>query len=245
MSSLLHRAAAIIRTIGARPGTTFGVRELAAMLDLPPASCSRILLQMSRLGWVDRDGVRGGFRLGQALYALVDGGQSTTAFPHERLDELTSFAIRHTATVLIVALRGTNRLVLYSISASASTPVVRNEDQFVYSTASGRLLLALQSPAERRRLVRRLGIPTRMTWPGILNTRELHAELRAIRREGLVSHQQGVYAAAAVPLPDDGLRPVALAAFTLVPGAAHTALRDGLLLIASRFPAQSQGVTPR
>jgi DNA-binding IclR family transcriptional regulator len=228
MSSLLSRSDAILRVLAANPGETTGVRRIAAKTGMPAATCSRILGQLARLGWVDQDGVRGGFRLGQAIYSLANGDAHATSFPQGLLDLLTALAVRHQAAVLVVSLQSDRRIIRYSIRPTVVSALIRNEDHLVYGTASGRLLLALLPPTERSRLIRQLGLPTRWSWPGVLTMPELQAELRAIRRDRAVAFRQNGYAAAAVPMPGPGGPPCALAAYSQDPTADPAALLAGL-----------------
>lgn len=255
MSSLLVRSDAILRVLSANPGETTGVRRIAAEAGMPAATCSRILGQLARLGWVDQDGVRGGFRLGQAIYSLANGGAHATAFPQALLDLLTALAVRHQAAVLVVSLQGGRRIIRYSIRPTVLSSLIRNEDHLVYGTASGRLLLALLPLVERNRILRQLGLPTRWSWPGVLTMPELQAELRAIRRDRAVAFRQNGYAAAAVPMPGPAGPASALAAYSQDPATVPADLLAGLRSTAGRIAAdtslaaapvpQSQGTTPR
>lgn len=248
MSSLLARSDAILRVLAANPGETTGVRRIAAEARMPAATCSRILGQMTRLGWVDQDGVRGGFRLGQAIYSLANGGAHATSFPQGMLDLLTALAVRHQAAVLVVSLQGGRRIIRYSIRPTAVSALIRNEDDLVYGTASGRLLLALLPPAERSRLIRQLGLPTRWSWPGVLTLPELRSELHAIRRERAAAFRQNGYAAAAVPMPGPGGPSCALAAYSQDPTADPAALLAGLrstLAAIAGVAASSAAPAPR
>lgn len=187
MSKVLARSTRILDTLAHRRLWRLG--ELAEAVALPPATCARLLASLVELGWVDQVAPRGAYRLGPRAHALA------ASHPYQErlvlackpvLDELAS---QLGQAVVLVALRGrTRQVLLLRMSRASEMEFLPTEDGDLYSTATGRLLLA-HTPSRRRvQLISQLGLPDVRAWPGVVDHDELHAELRQLRREGIAEH---------------------------------------------------------
>ena len=225
MSRLLERATTVIAALGSDPQPLHAVARVAG---LPPATCTRLLKELVRLGWADQDGNRGDYRLGPRAYTL------TSATPYrQRLVASAAPAMRRLAErwpaagFVLVVLRPWGRHLLwecgaYNGSASGRMRLVAEE---LWSGASGRLLLAHLPARERHRWIDHVGLPAPSLWKGIATSRELLAALAEVRRDGRVEMalpRRRLWACA-VPIPDGEGGYAAIGAYLPI-----DAPRDGL-----------------
>lgn len=201
MDQALQRFTTLIEALAGAGSGGLALGELAARCALPPATCSRALKSMARLGWADQAGNRGTYRLGPRATALSASGSYRGSLLQVAEPLLRAFIRRHPAVgIALVALRDGQRFGLWSHDPvhGGGLELVANHD--VWGMPSGRLLVALLPPRQRRRWCERLGLPTPAQWPGIASSAELREALAQIRRERLAQVVRGgmVYTTMAV-----------------------------------------------
>ncbi len=204
MSRLLERATTVITALGSDP---LPLHAIATSAGLPPATCTRLLKVLVRLGWADQDGNRGDYRLGPRAYTL------TSATPYrQRLVASVAPTMRRlaerwpSAGFVLVVLRPWGRHLLWECGAYNGSAVgrMRLVAEELWSGASGRLLLAHLPARERHRWIDQVGLPAPSVWKGIATRRELLAALADVRRDGWVEMalpRRRLWACA-VPIPD-------------------------------------------
>lgn len=197
MSRVLERTTRLLEALAERPA--WHLSELAVRVDLPPATTARLLASLVELAWADQIAPRGAYRLGPRAEALAErrpylGRLVTAARPL-----LADLAHGLGQGAVLTCLAGDQRRVLLLRTPHHAVPVseLPVADRDLYATASGRLLLAHLAPRPRNRLFDRLGPPAKTTWPGLLDRRELLAELRLLRRTGLSEDRSGQWHALA------------------------------------------------
>lgn len=204
---VLMRASRLLSQIGESPGAS--VITLASAADLPVATTSRLLNALFALGWVDRQGARGGWRIGPRLHAMMCG------LPYrERLIGAARATMEHLAKelgapVTLSGLMRDRRQILCESAPDGAAMSSLCEQDDLYYTAAGRVLIAHLPPAQRRRQVDRIGRPRRVTtWAGVLTRLELLRALAQIRRQGserfVRSETRSVHEAVAIPDGDGG-----------------------------------------
>lgn len=200
MTRVLERASTLISLFGGKGDRHVALGQVARDSGLSPATCSRLLKSLVNLGWIDQDGNRGDYRLGPRLFALARGQAYRAADLAVWRPRLYELAATTRATVVLSTLRHGRRQILYEVSLGRGQQGL-DEHEDCYTTASGRLLLAMLARRERDRLIERLGMPGTERWPGIIDRRELDAalaELRRQRRLELINRPTGLATAAAV-----------------------------------------------
>ncbi len=215
MPHLLERATSVIAALGAEPQALHAV---AATTALPPATCTRLLKELVRLGWADQDGNRGGYRRGPRAYALA----ASTPYRQRCIDRyvprMRGLAARWPrAGIVLVALRPWGRHLLWECGAYNGGPSgqLRLVTEDLWLGASGRVLVAHLKPRDRLTWIDQVGLPAPSIWRGIATRRELLSALAEIRREGFCEVPQplrGLWAGA-LPLQDGEGGQVALGAY--------------------------------
>jgi len=222
---LLERATRVIAALGAEPQALHAV---AAAAVLPPATCTRLLKELVRLGWADQDGNRGGYRRGPRAYALAADAPYRPHLVEAWAPRMRELGRRWPAAgVVLVVLRPWGRHLLWECGAfnGGGAGRLRLIAEELWGGASGRLLLALMPPRERHRWIDHVGLPAPALWRGIATRRELLDALAGIRRERwceVVQAKRGLWASA-TPIADGEGGHAALGAYLPL-----SAARDGL-----------------
>ncbi len=226
MPRLLERATAVICALGAEP---LSLHALARACALPPATCTRILKELVRLGWADQDGNRGDYRLGPRAYAVTSAAPYRQQLVGRLAPAMRGLAGRWpSAGLVLVVLRPWRRHLVWECGAyhGAGTGRLRLVAEELWSGASGRVLVANLPARERQRWIDRVGLPDPATWRGIARRSELLSALAEIRRDGwaeLAQPRRGLWACA-VPVADGEGGTAALGAYLPL-----SAPRDGLI----------------
>lgn len=183
MSRSLARTTALLDALAERPLASLG--ELAERCHLPPATCARLLAALVRLDWADQVAPRGPYRLGLRPQLLAERRPYLEELVRSVRPVAARLAERLGQSVVVVRLRGDRRQVLLLRSPQGDNAEISGaQDQDLYGTATGRLLLAHLAPRLRHLLIAQLGLPQPRQWPGILLRDELDHELRRLRRQG-------------------------------------------------------------
>lgn len=214
---VLARASALLSDLAAVPGQ--GLDDLAAGAGIPRATCARLLVALAGLGWVEHAGRGRGWRLGPRAQAIAEGAPYRTRLLAAARPQLFAAARALGQPVALSVLLGTRRLVLERAhpDGRCDRRLEIDGQADVPASFTGRLLLALQPAARRRRLCRLLGLPDPRRWPGCVDRRELQAELRRLAR-AREDGGGGRLACAAVALPDGAGGWAALGTHAPAPG---------------------------
>jgi DNA-binding IclR family transcriptional regulator len=184
MLQALQRFSSLIDALAKAGPGGLALGELAGQCALPPATCTRALKAMAALGWADQAGNRGRYRLGPRATALTAAAAYQGPLLARAEPLLRAFVRRHPGVgAALVALRDGRRFGLWSHDPSRGEALELFAHHDLWSMPSGRLLVALLPPRQRRRCCDQAGLPTPAQWPGIATSVELAAALAAIRRE--------------------------------------------------------------
>ncbi|GDY13207.1 hypothetical protein LBMAG53_20850 [Planctomycetota bacterium] len=179
---LLERISRLLTYLGEHP--EMSLSDLATAVDLSPATASRQLHALHHLGWVDRRGDRGLWRIGPRLHALMAGAPYRERLIAVARPELQVLSARLQAPVVLASLVRDRRQIILEVRPSGSTKLPLSEQEDLFSTATGRVLIAHLAARPRQRLIDRLGLPSAAVWPGIATRRELQNAMAQIRRLG-------------------------------------------------------------
>ncbi|POX42215.1 IclR family transcriptional regulator [Streptomyces sp. Ru73] len=202
--SLLEKAALVLGAFqGATPRLT--LTEVVRRSGLPRSSVHRILDQLVRLGWLDRDGRD--YRLGMRMLEL-----GATAAHHNRLrraalPHLHALRERTGHVVHLAVLDGPEVVYLERLggTADASVPSRTGGRQPAYCTGTGKAILAFSEQALVAEVLR-AGLRPRTPYT-IVRPRHFHAELARIRERGVAFDREEAFrgvACVAAPLRGAG-----------------------------------------
>lgn len=198
MGRVLERTFRIIDCLAEHPGHR--IAQIASATGIPLATTGRLIQQLHAAGLADPIPSQGGWCVGPAAYAW------TNRYPFRGLSlavlepGMRRIAAAWGCGASLTCLRGVRRVNLLHINRPGRPmprPFLLSDD--IWSTAGGRLLVAMLPARQRRRLVDAIGLP-RGSWPGLLTWPELDGELRAIRQQGSaeVANAQSIAVAYAI-----------------------------------------------
>jgi len=200
----IERAAALMRCF-TEVEPELGVSELSRRVGLHKSTVSRILATLQDEGFVGQNAVTGKYRLGVGLIGLAGvalGRVDVRAAAYHHLDGLVEHTQESAGVSILdggesinVLSKPSPRPIHYAIWIGRRLPL--------HCTASGKVLLAGQPPADRARL---LPLPLRRHTAATLVTAEaLAQELARVQAQGyalaLEEYEEG-YNAVAAPIRD-------------------------------------------
>ena len=160
------------------------VPDVAARLRWPRSTTYRLMAQIERAGFLDRDEETGRYRLGIRLAALGELAQSATSLQRITQPVLRRLSIEtgETATLLVLT-EGEGYAVLHSESTHRVVAKgVLGRHWPLHASAGGKTLLAWCPEEQQRQLLKK---PLkRYTETTIASLPAMHRELRQIRERG-------------------------------------------------------------
>lgn len=187
MIQVLHRAAVLLGAYANEPEKPRSLSELTTLLGVKAPTCANIVRTLVGLGYLDAIPGKRGYVLGPTVFALAKNGRFKGALVQKALPLLTELSRKTGETTLLSALTHLEKVVLCQVEADqnfqANVESVIRQD--LYSTATGRLLVAYLPSDELSRVVKRQGFPGD-AWDHIRSSASLEKALEKIRAEGRV-----------------------------------------------------------
>ena len=180
----VQRAALIVTALAEHP-YPMGIVELAAFVELSPASVHRLLATLINVGWVDQNRRTAKYRLGMNVIGIGSIGLSTNPVLHDGRMYLSRLAEWSGHDALISALVGVKTVQLARVPG-ANTEVIEFEAGHphpAHAGADGKLLLAYRPPEVTRYLYEVAGLP-KYTTKTIVDPRKMEREFATIRNRG-------------------------------------------------------------
>jgi IclR family transcriptional regulator, KDG regulon repressor len=177
--------------------------EISRELSLPPASCARILKSLVRRGYAEKEGSRGGYRLGPMAYKLSGKAPYMKDVFEAAAGEIKKCAESIQAHVLLGARQGDS---VYKIAEFDGNPEIRIRGRVLEglcNSATGWLLLAFSGDKEIENYVKTRGLPEKKE--GIIfSPEEFKNELSVIKKRGYSLKMTEALAAFAFPVGYEG-----------------------------------------
>ncbi|OGV64463.1 MAG: hypothetical protein A3K19_21275 [Lentisphaerae bacterium RIFOXYB12_FULL_65_16] len=199
---VLVKATSILEHVAnAAPGPVLP-GEIAAACDINPATTVRIMRDLLAAGLLRQSSRRQGYVLGPLAFKL---GQACAW--EQRLARAAGPVVddgaRNLRCAALLAIReGEHRYVLCDRNGTGNPLCdahgVCHRD--LYSTATGRVLLAYAPPDEAARITAAYGAPHAEAWPAVAGRGGLARALAAIRSDGLAFKDDGTHTAVATPV---------------------------------------------
>jgi DNA-binding IclR family transcriptional regulator len=159
------------------------IAEHAGLSQPTTANIVKTLVQKNYLEQVGRNI---GYRLGVAAYQLTGiatYGLDIADAAREPMQELTR-TLKETS--LIATIRNHKRVILHMEECDQVLQVKTVMIAEVYSTSTGRLLLAFLPEKEVENLIKAVGLPSKKIWPGADTRAGLYAALQKIKEDEYV-----------------------------------------------------------
>jgi DNA-binding IclR family transcriptional regulator len=206
------RATRIITALAEHP-YPLGIVELAAFVQLSPASVHRILSTLVNVGWVEQNSRTAKYRLGMRAIGVGMVGLVTNPVLHDGRLYLSRLAEWSGYDALLSTLVGVKTVQLARV-AGAHTEMIEFEPgrpQPAHAMADGKLLLSYLSKEEARYFYEVEGL-RRYTDHTITDPSQMDRELEQIRTQGYAVDNRERFEEGrglAVPVLDSGGRAIA------------------------------------
>lgn len=247
MGNVIEKTFSILERIAGSAPEPLVPSVLAKELDLNRATCSRLLKQLTDLGYLVKFSRLQGYAPGPKLLTL----NNIAGFEHELLDAarpvIDRCASELRASVLLAQLYGGRRYVLYHRNGcpALNIRITRPCYDDLFCTATGLLLLAYCTREEQIGLLRKEKAAHREILPGFGSKKTLNRKLREIAEHGGFSCEKEIQRIYSFPIFRDGGFCAALGAS--IPREGHTASVHRTMCRVLKHAAQeiSRGMTVR
>ena len=159
--------------------------DLCARAGLKAPTAHNLLATLIELGYAVQDPPTRRYRMGERARNLGTGRAAVARLKHAAAQPVEALHAQTNETVILaVGFEGRRHSILsceseHELRVTAATGV----DDHFYDTATGRMLLALRSPAEAQAFVDEHGLPG-AAWPEVAGTAGLTQVLAGIRTAG-------------------------------------------------------------
>lgn len=216
MIQVLDRAFKILEWIAERPDKVFSTSEMASLIDVSPSTCFHIVNSLVKLGYIQRVGRYKGYKLGPGFNKLAGKNTYRKELIDNALPAMQEFARDSGETIMLAVLQGPKRYILCQVEGKHPLQFNQNllvlED--VYSSATGRLLLAFMTEKELDSFVGQAGLPQGSKWENVHDLAGMSALLADIRKKKYISDPRNPHVAQiAFPIYEHGDVNVALGCF--------------------------------
>ena len=205
MIQVINRAFDIIEYIAEHQEHKYMLSDIADHLGLNHATCANIIKTLVARGYLDQAGKKRGYQLGPKIFSF------TGCFAHHQymvnaarvpMKKLTRDL--NEGSILSI-IRDDTRILLHEEKSRNELQVNIYPEKQIYSTSTGRMILAFYDDKELETFVRRYGLPKPEVWPEVDDFEDLKLELGRIRKKDICiqvsrNHIVGV----AVPINEEG-----------------------------------------
>lgn len=203
MIQSVERAVNIISVIKSASGDGLFTMEISRRVGLNKAVCYNILKTLKACGVLEQDGNGGAYTLSGKFFSSGADKYSDDHLVSRLSDVVRRSAERLGETLSLVALRnGFEMEILIREVCEQEIMLSPNRNKPLYSTASGRCLLAQMHGDILNEVIRRDGLPDSWMWEGGSSRAELEKELAKIRisrRCEIISRERHVAAFGYIP----------------------------------------------
>jgi IclR family transcriptional regulator, KDG regulon repressor len=185
MIQVIHRALDILEHVASKKEKASSLTEIATSLNLHQATCANIIKTLVNKNYLEHLGRKKGYRLGAMAYYLTGNmayNQNLLWVAKDVMEDLTAEANEST---LLGILRNYKRFIVQLVNCDQDLQVRSKTDRNAYETATGRILIAFLSEADRNTFVQINGMPDPELWKEVQSREDLERVLAEIRKEEL------------------------------------------------------------
>ena len=186
MVQVVIRALGILEYVAQSGKEPVQLIRIAEHMNLSQPTTANIVKTLLQKNYLEQLGRKTGYRLGVGAYQLTGNlsyNQDLTLAAKEWLSELTR---QLNETSLLGVIRNNKRVVLHLEECNQPLQVKTGMVAEVYSTSTGRLLMAYMTPKELDKLISSIGLPTKKEWPGAETKEGLQKILDVIKEKEFV-----------------------------------------------------------
>ena len=198
MIKVLRKAFAVLETVAEKKGEAVFLGNIAKKLNLAQPTCSRIVKELVNMGYLEQSAISKGFIPGPMAYSLAHGSSYRKDMTDIAAPLVRKCAEEIKESALIAVLNNGRRYVPYHHNGNPELQIIIDKPYYedIYSTATGRMLLAYSSGDAISAFISKNGLPGER-WKEITSKDELLAALKKIRQDAFVvdeSRQLSIFA---------------------------------------------------
>lgn len=186
MIQVVVRALEMLEYVAKKENEPTTLTELAAAIGLNQPTCANIVKTLVDKKYLDHVGRRKGYRLGAMAYQLTGNVAYSEQLVLAAKDIMEQLTDQLNETSLLGILRNNKRFLLHTANSDQDLQVRSRTESDLYSTATGRILIAFLPQKELTELIEAVGLPTPQVWPDIETKEQLLTALETIRRQEMV-----------------------------------------------------------
>ncbi|QNL47956.1 helix-turn-helix domain-containing protein [Olivibacter sp. SDN3] len=184
MIQVINRAFDILELLSKEPKKVFSLTEIANELELNHATCANIMKTMVHRNYIEQLGHKKGYRIGYMAYQLSGESLYEKELIKAAKDEMYKLTHALNETSLLGVRRKDIRVSLHQEMSDNDLMVKSKIEKHVFSSASGRMLVAALGAAEREDFIKQYGLPTRELWPEASTAAGFGREVKKIIEQG-------------------------------------------------------------
>lgn len=204
MIQVMLKAMDIVELLSTSPQKEFSLAEIADSFKMDHGTCSNIMKTLLSRGYVQQSAPRRGYKFGYMFYKLCDSAVLNEDLTKIAREDVEKLGKRLNESVILSVIKNDKRIVLYHTTPDREVIVRTNIDKSVYSTNTGRVILANYTPDHLDRFIIRVGLPSDNEWPEVRSSQKPESELRErlarIRRDGFDIYSDESLSGFAAPL---------------------------------------------
>ncbi|SEN84342.1 transcriptional regulator, IclR family [bacterium A37T11] len=201
MIQVLNRAFDILEYIAQNTAKIYTLSEIADHLKLNHATCANIIKTMVQRNYIEQIGHKKGYRLGFMTYQLNGESFYEKELIAAAKEEMKNLTQKLNETSLLGIRKKNIRVSLYQEMSDNDLMVKSKVEKHLYSSASGRMLLAMMAETDRDAFVAEYGLPSKEQWENASSLRKFNEAIRRIQDMGYATQISEVHIAGiAVPL---------------------------------------------
>lgn len=203
MILVLGKALNILELLGKNTDREMSLGEIAGTLKMDRGTCTNIIKTLAERGYVQQSGPRRGYKLGYMVYDLANSAVLNDDLTKIAREDITSLSKDLNESAILSVIRNDKRIVLFQTEPLRDVYVRTNIDKCVYSTNSGRVIIANYSPEHQEKFIIRVGLPSEKDWPEVFNSDNpqgtLMNYLSTIRQNGyyMIHDMKGIFSVGA------------------------------------------------
>lgn len=184
MIQVVNRAFDILEIIARDKKKIFGLSEIADELSLNHATCANIMKTMVDRNYLEQVGHKKGYKLGFMAFRITENNSFEKELTQLAVSEMEKLTRLLNETTLLGILRKNIRIALHQVSADHDLNVKSKSEKDAYTSATGRLLIASLSDADRQKYLEKYGLPATDIWREAASLRGFIKEVNKIQQEG-------------------------------------------------------------
>ncbi len=183
MIQVIERGIDILEFVALHGKEPVQLIRIAEHLNISQPTCANIVKTLVQRNYLENVSKKTGYILGAGAYKLTGNlsySQDLLLAAKPVMEELTQ---ELNETTLLGVLRNNKRLILHSVQSDQDLNVRAKVEADVFSTASGRILVAYLGTKELDNLVKAVGYPSKETWPGVQSQQGLEKAIKKIHED--------------------------------------------------------------